>query len=291
MSVPDSKEAIRSALAAGGLHPHKRFGQHFLADPALLDRIVLVSGAGPSSVVLEVGPGLGGLTARLLAKGALVVAVEIDHGLARRLARELRSPDLVLVEGDAMAGKGRLSAEASVAVEAAVARRKARGFEVVSNLPYGLSSPFVASLMSAPGPPLRATLMLQTEFVAALAARASSEEYSALSVFAATFFDVKRELAVPRHAFFPQPDVDSAVVTLVPKPPKGIDPAAFSRFVQKLFQGRRKALSTSLRAVVPDAASWLAAAGFDPKARVDALPPARIVDLFAKVSEGVRGGR
>jgi 16S rRNA (adenine1518-N6/adenine1519-N6)-dimethyltransferase len=110
-------------------------------------------------------------------------------------------------------------------------------------------------------------------------------------VFAATFFDVKRELGVPRHAFFPQPDVDSAVVTLVPKPPKGIDPDAFTRFVQKLFQGRRKALSTSLRALVPDAAAWLAAAGFDPKARVDALPPARIVDLFAKVSEGVRGGR
>jgi 16S rRNA (adenine1518-N6/adenine1519-N6)-dimethyltransferase len=280
---PDSKEEIRAALATAGLHPHKRFGQNFLGDASILDRIVQASEVGPSSVVLEVGPGLGALTARLLATGAAVVAVEIDHGLARFLRETVPAPELVLIEGDAIGGKGRLSTEVAAALRSAVARRRARGFEVVSNLPYGISSPFVASLMADPGPPLRATLLLQSEFAAALVARPSTDEYSALSVFARTFFDVQRRMSVPRHAFVPQPDVDSAVVTLVPRADRPADAERFSRFVQRLFQGRRKALSTTLRGLVPDAAAWLAGAGFDPRVRVDALEPARIVELFEKV--------
>jgi 16S rRNA (adenine1518-N6/adenine1519-N6)-dimethyltransferase len=290
--VPDTKEAIRAALVASSLHPHKRFGQHFIADAARCERIVGISGAGPSSVVLEVGPGFGALTARLLATGATVVAVEIDRGLARRIRETLATSELVLIEGDVMGGKNRMAAEVVSALEAAISRRGATGFQVVSNLPYGISSPFVASLMAPPGPPLRATLMLQEEFVAGLAARASTDSYSALSVYASTFFEVKRELSVPRSAFHPQPDVDSAVVTLLPRSaPPGIVPEEFARFVQRLFQGRRKALSTTLRAFVPEAAGWLAERGFDPKERVDAMPPARIVELFGKVAEARPGPR
>jgi 16S rRNA (adenine1518-N6/adenine1519-N6)-dimethyltransferase len=286
--LPESKDEIRAALARAGLRPHKRFGQHFLGDAAVLDRIVAASGAGPSSVVLEVGPGLGALTGRLLATGAAVVAVEIDHGLARELRAAQPAGDLVLLEQDAMAKKGRLAEEVAAALLAAEARRGARGFEVVSNLPYGISSSFLLALMSEPGPPLRATVMLQAEVAAALTAKPSSEEYSALSVSCQVFFAAKREMQVGRHAFFPPPDVDSTVVTLVPRERPGVAAAPFLPFVQKLFQGRRKALSTTMKPWIPGAGSaraWLEARGFDPGVRIDALAPARIVELFAKVAE------
>jgi 16S rRNA (adenine1518-N6/adenine1519-N6)-dimethyltransferase len=290
--VPDSKDEIRAALARAGLHPLKRFGQHFLADAAVLDRIVTASGAGPSSVVLEVGPGLGGLTARLLSAGAAVVAVEIDHGLARELRTSLVSPDFILLEQDVMGKKGRLADEVGAALLSCAERRGTRGFEVVANLPYGISSPFLLALAAEPGPPLRATVMLQTEVADALAAKPSSEEYSALSVSCQVFFAVTKAFKVGRQAFFPSPDVDSTVVTLLPR--TGADvPEKFGEFVQKLFQGRRKALSTTLKPWLPaeigGAREWLAGAGVDPGTRVEALSPAGILDLYRRVLEAGGG--
>jgi 16S rRNA (adenine1518-N6/adenine1519-N6)-dimethyltransferase len=285
--LPDTKERIREALERHGLRPHKRFGQNFLGDPAVLDRIVAASGVGAGSVALEVGPGLGGLTERLLGAGALVVAVEIDHGLARALRAELASEALVLVEGDVLGARGRIAEDVSAALAAAIEKRGAAGFDVVSNLPYGISSPFLASLLVPPGPPLSATLTLQSEFADVLLGRPGTDAYSALSVAAQTFFDVTRAFGVARGAFHPAPDVDSAVVRLAPRMRAGPDPESFGRFVQKLFQGRRKALSTTVGPLLgkPSAAAreWLQANGFDPLARVDALPPERLAALFGAV--------
>jgi 16S rRNA (adenine1518-N6/adenine1519-N6)-dimethyltransferase len=287
-ACPDSKDAIRAALERLGLRPHKRFGQNLLGDAAVLDRIVAASGVGPRSVVLEVGPGLGALTERLLAAGAAVVAVEIDRGLVRALRESLAAKEpLVLLEADVMGAKGRLADAVGTALRDEIARAGAAGFEVVSNLPYGLSSPFLASLVAPPGPPLRATLMLQDEFADVLVARPSTEAYSALSVFVQTFFEVRRAFGVGRSAFHPAPDVDSAVVALVPREAPAPAPDAFGGFVRRLFQGRRKALGTTVGPVLgmrsAGARAWLAEAGFDPLARVEALPPPRIVALFEAV--------
>jgi 16S rRNA (adenine1518-N6/adenine1519-N6)-dimethyltransferase len=286
--VPGSKEAVRAALDALGLSPHKRFGQNFVADRAVLERIVDRSGAGPASVVLEVGPGLGTLTSVLLARVAVVVAVEIDHGLARNLREVFAGePRFVLVEGDVMAGKGRLADEAATAVLDAVSRAGAPGFDVVSNLPYGISSSFLAALASPPGPPLSATVMLQAEVADVLLARPSTESYSALTAFVRTYFEVRRELEVGRHVFFPQPDVDSTVVRLLPKAGTVPPPGPFGAFLQALFQSRRKAIGTTLRGLLPPgtppARAWLATAGFDAGARVESLAPERIAELFALV--------
>jgi len=264
-----------------------------VSDAAVLERIVAKSGVGPSSVVLEVGPGLGTLTATLLGAGALVVAAEIDRGLIKHLAQAFSGiEDFVLVEGDAMARRGRLADGVLRALADALARRKAPGFHVVSNLPYGISTSFLASLAFEPGPPIRATVMLQSEVAAVLLARASTDAYSALSVFAGTYFDVRREFEVGRHAFFPQPDVDSTVVSLAPKAGDHPPPASFGLFVQKLFQGRRKALATTLRGLLPAgpgiAKGVLDRAGVDPSDRVDALDPARIAALFRAVDAASR---
>jgi 16S rRNA (adenine1518-N6/adenine1519-N6)-dimethyltransferase len=284
--IPASRHEVRALLDDLGLHPHKRFGQNFLADPGVLDRIVDRSGAGAGSVVLEVGPGLGTLTSRLLLRGASVIAAEIDRGLARRL-REVFADDarFVLVEGDVLGARSRLSEAVAQAVRSALDGSDAGGFRVVSNLPYGISSAFLTSLAFDPGPPLLATVMLQAEVASLLRAAPRGEDYSALGVFVQTYFDVTRDFDVGRHAFFPEPDVDSTVVTLSPRGGSAPDPASFSVFVQALFQRRRKTLAASLGAMLATGAgaarARVAEAGFDPTARVEELSPARIADLFA----------
>jgi 16S rRNA (adenine1518-N6/adenine1519-N6)-dimethyltransferase len=291
--VPRSRQEVRALLAQLGLRPHKRFGQNFLADRGVLERIADRAGVDSSSVVLEAGPGLGTLTATLLDRGALVVAAEIDRGLAGHLRGVFHDcPELVLVEGDVMGGKGRISEGVASALREAVRLRAAPGFRVASNLPYGISTSFLTSLAFAPGPPLRATLMLQLEVARVLGAREGTDDYSALSVFAQTYFRVRPEFEVGRHAFFPEPDVDSAVVSLDPGEAPAPDPAEFSRFVQRLFQGRRKAIATSLRTELGEPAAQgrarLSRAGFDPGSRVDGLAPARIVELFLAIREAPR---
>jgi 16S rRNA (adenine1518-N6/adenine1519-N6)-dimethyltransferase len=184
-----------------------------------------------------------------------------------------------------MAGKGRWSPDVVAALQSVLARRPGPGFDVVSNLPYGISTSFLTSLAHEPGPPRRATVMLQLEVARALGASAGDDDYSALSVFVRTYFDVRREFEVGRHAFFPEPDVGSAVVGLVPRSAPGPEPGAFGRFVQALFQARRKAIGTSLRGIAGSGvAELLAAAGFDPRARVDGLEPERIAVLFGEFS-------
>lgn len=287
--VPRSRAEVKSLLAALGLRPSKRFGQNFLADGAILDRIIERSGAGAASVVLEVGPGLGTLTERLLAAGADVVAVEIDRGLVRNLRTVLgEAARLMIVEGDVLGSRRRLSDDVVLALRSRMASRGVTSFDVVSNLPYGISSPFVGSLLSDPGPPRRATLLLQSDFADVLRARPSTDAYSALSVWAQTFMTVRSEFDVPGHAFHPSPDVTSTLVRFEPLGRRDVDPIAFGEFVQTLFQGRRKAIATTLRATCGSAeraADVLRRAGVIANVRVESLEPQRIVALFSAANE------
>lgn len=286
--APATPSAVRAALDAAGLAPLRRFGQNFLVDPRTLDRAADAAGVGPGDVVLEVGPGLGALTERLLDRGARVVAVEIDHGLAARLrtcfAGEAR---LDLVEGDVLAGGRALDP----AVVAALARARAEGdgtWRVAANLPYGVTSPFLLALLDAAGPrPRRTTVMIQREVADVLAAPPGSPDYSVLALAARVYWRVARVLDVGPEAFFPRPEVDSCVVAIEPAA-EGPPPGPFLDFARGLFQSRRKTLRASLRRRVADPAraeAALAAAGLRPEDRVDGAPPERIVALFRALED------
>ncbi|HYC79383.1 MAG TPA: 16S rRNA (adenine(1518)-N(6)/adenine(1519)-N(6))-dimethyltransferase RsmA [Planctomycetota bacterium] len=289
--APDTPSSVKAALAASGLSPLHRFGQNFLVEPGLLDRIAALSGVGPGDVVLEVGPGLGGLTERLLDAGALIVAVEIDHGLARRLRETFAGePRLRLIEGDVLAGGRALDPRIGPALEAAKRETGAAGWSVAANLPYGVTSPFLLALLGPPGPPRRITVMVQREVGDVLLARPGSDDYGTLSVASATYWRATRALAVGREAFYPRPDVASAVMTLEPREGDAPPPGPFLDFVRGLFQSRRKALRSSLRRMLGDDArvdAVLAAAGTAPEARADGVPPETLAALFRASNSGV----
>jgi 16S rRNA (adenine1518-N6/adenine1519-N6)-dimethyltransferase len=220
-------EELRTRLRAIGVHASKGLGQHFLLDEGIADRHVELAHVDGNDVVLEIGPGLGILTERLLRTGATVVAVERDRRLARAL-HDLHGK-LQVLEGDAVKvplppfGK------------------------VVSNLPYQISSPITFRLFDHPFE--RAVLMYQREFAERLVAKPGTEDYSRLTV--KTYVRCRAEVAarVSRAAFWPMPKVDSAIVVLEPRPSPFpmTNEGVFDVVVDATFAHRRKTIENSLR--------------------------------------------
>lgn len=239
----------------------KRFGQHFLADPGLVRRIVRGARVQPGDRVIEIGPGLGILTEALMEAGAEVTAIELDRDLAAFL-RE-RHPGLRLVEADAT----RVDWEAVA---------PGTGWKVVANLPYNVGTTLTMNLLRQPHRFSSVTVMLQLEVIERLMAVPDTRAYNALSVEAQARAVPVFLTTVEPGAFHPPPKVRSAVVRLelLPEPDTGgVPPDAFDKAVRAAFHHRRKTLANSLSSVYgrDRAQAALEAAGIDPGLRAQAL--------------------
>jgi len=260
----------------------KALGQHFLSDAVLLRRIAEASGASAGDVVLEVGPGPGGLTAALLATGATVVAVERDARMAGTLLRRHADDSFALVEGDAL----------ELDWPALVAPWTARGatWRVVGNIPYYITSPLLDKALSPPLP-ASVTYLVQEEVARRLVAAPGSKDYGALTIGIAAVAQATIAMRVGRGAFRPPPKVDSAVVHLVPHAVPLVAPAdiaAFRRLVVSLFSYRRKRIHKALREArdldAERATAILDAAEIDPDLRPEAVTVGGFVRLLAAMA-------
>jgi 16S rRNA (adenine1518-N6/adenine1519-N6)-dimethyltransferase len=255
----------RALLAKYGLRAKKSWGQNFLGDEAILDSIAALAVTAPGERVVELGAGLGHLTARLLARGAEVVAVERDRDMARVLRGELEGRVTVL------------EADAARIDYAAIAAAPSPGLAVVGNLPYHLTSPILFGLLDQAGAVSRAVFLLQREVAERLAASPGSKAWGLLSVLLQERATVSVERIVPPGAFHPPPRVESAVVRIAFGPARAgaPDPARFRRLVKAGFGQRRKTLANALaaaRVAPPEAlANALAQAGIDARRRGETL--------------------
>lgn len=262
----------------------KGLGQHFLTDRALLDRIAAASGATTGEVILEVGPGPGGLTAALLDRGAIVVAIERDARMAAALGRRFAGRQFVLVEGDAL--------ELDWATLVAPWRTLGATWRVVGNIPYYITSPLLEKALTPPLP-ASVTFLVQAEVAKRLAARAGDGDYGALTVGIAAAARAELVMRIGRGAFSPPPKVDSAVVHLVPHTVPPVAPEripALRRLVVSLFSYRRKRMQRALREAkglsAEDAGKALAAAGIDPDVRPETVTLEQFVALLEAVYPG-----
>ncbi len=257
----------RALLEKHGLRAKKSWGQNFLGDEAVLDEIARLAAPRAGEAVIELGAGLGHLTARLLARGARVVAVERDRDMARVLRAELGA-EVLLLEADA----ARLDLRGISAEHGAAGR-----IAVVGNLPYHLSSPILFSILDQAEHVSRAVLLLQREVAERLAAAPGTHAWGILSVLLQREADVSIERVVPPGAFLPPPKVESAVLCAIFRPPEHAvaDPARFRRLVKAGFGQRRKTLANALaagRVAEPAALSAaLERAGIDPRRRGETL--------------------
>ena len=232
-----------SRQASGRPRPRRRFGQHFLVDPAVARQIVDLVQPQPGDLVLEIGPGRGALTGMLAKRLERLVVVEIDRDLAALLRPRFEGPAFRLLEDDVL----RLDLDRLLQEE-----NKEKLF-LVGNLPYNITAPLLFRLLDQIGSLRRAVLMLQREVAYRLVAHPGTREFSLLSVLVGMRADVEILLEVGPQAFRPRPRVDSAMVGLDFRrtwrhPVR--DERMFFRLVRAAFGQKRKMLRNSLLALV-----------------------------------------
>jgi len=247
-------------LGQFGLRPDKSLGQHFLVDPNQVDRIVQLSGVKPDDHVVEVGPGLGALTAGLVNAGAQVVAVEIDRGLVQALQHQFAATDAVtVVEHDALT------------VDWDTVTPPVHDWSMVANLPYNVATPLVLDVLDSV-PQVRSLLvMVQREVAERMVAEPGDSNYGIPSVKVAFWATGELVAKVPPTVFLPPPRVESALVRLQRHPEPKFDEPVDEVFalVRAAFGQRRKMLRKSLSSLVT--AEDFAAAGVDPQARPETI--------------------
>jgi len=244
----------------------KRFGQHFLTDPGVIDAIIASVAPQKEDIIVEIGPGQGAITRPLAARAGRLHLVELDRDLAARLRREYAGDCNVTVhEADAL--------EFDFAALGDSVR-------VVGNLPYNISTPLLFHLLDFRQHIVDMHFMLQKEVVDRMAATPGSKTYGRLSIMLGCHFQIDALFDVDRQAFDPPPDVTSAIVRLAPLPPGTYaidDEQQLSQLVAQAFSQRRKTIRNSLKTTVDEAA--LEAAGIDPGLRPEAIAIAHYVRL------------
>ena len=237
-SVHLGPEQVERYLRRHGLRANKRLSQNHLVDGSVLEAIIEASGAGPDRPVLEVGPGIGILTAALLRTGAQVTAVEVDTRLYMHLQERFSGLDrLRLVEGDIL----------DTPMDGLVTAP----WDLVANLPYHVTSPVLHQMLDDEPRPERFTLMVQREVAERIASPPGGLSY--LSVFVQYHADVRIVCIVPPSSFEPAPSVDSAVLTGVTRPrrlPREAEDDLW-RLVQAGFRERRKMIHNVLVRQLP----------------------------------------
>ncbi len=239
-----SPTAVSALLKRHDLHPRKRFGQNFLVDGNTLAKIVAAGKLEPGGAALEIGAGLGVLTAALadaVTETGRVVTIEVDTDLLPALAETVGEKSQVsVVTADAMA------LDWPLFLDTHFGEIKP---SVVANIPYNITSPLLITLLEQHGRFSRIVLLVQKEVAARLGAKAGTPDYGSLSVFVQYHAEVETIGIVSRRVFFPPPDVDSAIVRLTPHitPPVDVpSEAQLFAIVRAAFGQRRKALLNAL---------------------------------------------
>jgi 16S rRNA (adenine1518-N6/adenine1519-N6)-dimethyltransferase len=248
------------------VRPRKRFGQHFLHDPGVLRRLLEAIAPAPGDDVVEIGPGEGALTRPLLERAGKLTVIEIDRDLAAGLAATFSASSLALMQQDALK------------VDYAIFPK---GFRLVGNLPYNISTPLLFHLAKTARHARDLHFMLQLEVVERMVALPSTSAYGRLSVALQTRFAMKKLFKVAAGCFRPPPKVESAVVRMVPsEAAPDVDPAVLDRILRQAFSARRK----TLRNALPLEPADYEALGIDPGLRPENLAPADYLRMARRLA-------
>jgi len=232
--------SIKRELAEYGLTPRKRWGQHFLVDQNILNKVVRAAELEKGDVILEIGPGMGEMTLALARQVNKVIAVEIDRELVKILKEKTADfPNIIVIEGDIL----KISFEE-------LYRQGHQQLKVVANLPYQISAPLLFGFIESRDLFSTLTLMLQREVAERMIASPGGKDYGPLSIFTQSVSDLSIQFYIKPSAFFPPPKVESAVIHMVWKERplvRGEEEGWFKKVVKGCFGYRRKRLINALR--------------------------------------------
>lgn len=241
---------LQNRFKEAGIRPETRHGQNFLIDLNLIDILVEAADIGPSDVVLEVGTGMGSLTAKLAERAAHVVTVEIDHRMHSLAAEELENfGNITMLLQDALKSKNHLHSKVMDTVREQVGAAPGRRFKLAANLPYNVATPILSNVLTETPEPVSLTATIQKELADRMSASPGTKDYSALSIWMQAIADIKIVRILPPQVFWPKPKVTSAIVHIVPNAEKRgriADLEFFHQFVRSIFLHRRKFLRSGV---------------------------------------------
>lgn len=273
---------MRDTLRRLGLTPKKSLGQNFMANPAVLNRLADGADLAPNDAVLEIGAGLGALTAVLAERARRVVTLEIDGRFIPRLREQFAArPHVEIVQADILqADLNKLMGN------------DAADYKVVANLPYYITSPIIRTLLEGPAPPVLLVITVQYEVARRMAA--TPGEMSLLAVGVQFYGQAHLVSRLKPGVFYPRPGVESAIVRIDPHPGGPPLPPAerdrFFRVVRAGFSQPRKQIKNSLAAglhLEPQiVVHWLREAGIDPSRRAETLSVGEWLALHRTAPQG-----
>ena len=278
---------VKRLVQRYGLRLLRKLGQNFLIDERVIDFIVESAELTPDDRVVEIGCGMGNLTRKIAETGAHVLACEVDVRIATVAIEELEDmPNVRIIVRDALDGKGGLSAPLREGIDELLA--DGGRLKVVSNLPYCISTPVITTLVEGDLPVERQVLTVQKEVGERLIAKPGTKPYSYLGVTVQLHCETELLKDIAPSAFWPRPEVRSAIVRVRPRADVSIDAdtlRGFKMLAKAIFNSRRKTLLNSLGQVggiVADRDAFLAAfdkLGLEPKVRGERLSPEEMVEL------------
>lgn len=263
----------------------KSLGQNFLVDPNYIRKIIDALDIKESDTVIEIGPGRGAITERLVESGASVIAIELDRDLVPVL-RDTFAGNLnfSIIEADATT----IDFESLVKDQRPKAKDQKQTPKLVANLPYYISTPILQHLSAQRHLFERLVLMFQKEVVDRITAKPGDSDRGFLTVLIEVAFEVEKLFDVPPNAFHPVPKVTSSVARFRPKPSPVDDEKAFRDLISAGFAHKRKTILNNLRSTYPSSKERLERAGIDPQRRAETLTLAEWLNWFGDPSEFVR---
>ena len=278
-----TKHEIEQQLAARGIHPRKRFGQHFLIDGNLMRRLVDRAELEPHDLVLEVGGGTGGLTDLLSRRVARVVCVEIDRQLHSILAGRFKGAgNITIIQGDVLESKHRIRPDV-----AEVIRRYDGGasghIKLVANLPYQVATPLLMNLLIDFPEVRRFCFTVQAEVGARITAEPGGKDYGPLSIVSQMLGEIETVARIPPQAFWPRPAVQSTMLRIDIRERLQADPidlAEFAALLRAVFDHRRKTLRAALGYVVDEATRARVGQAFDATRRPESFSIDEWIKIF-----------
>lgn len=279
-------EIIKHIMKRHGIAFNKKFGQNFLTDSSVVDSIAELSGLTENDCVLEIGPGIGTLTYRLLQTAEKVVSVEIDSGLIPVLSDTLSEFDnFEVINSDVL----------KLDIKSLIAEKFGGDAPfVIANLPYYITSPIIMHLLESKIDFKKIVVMVQKEVADRLSSPPGTKDYGVITAAVNYYADVRTLFGVPRDCFIPSPNVDSAVIELIPRVHPTCRPQSedlFFRTIKASFAQRRKTLLNSIsksgyinlpKEKIENA---IIESGLSPTVRGETLS----IDDFAKLSDKFRG--
>lgn len=276
------KTTVKEIQEKYGFNFSRKLGQNFLIDKNIIDRIITGTEIGPQDTVLEIGPGMGVITAEAAAQAKKVIAVEVDKSLLPILAETLAGCDNVRIINEDIL---------KLDIDKIIAEETAGGGEakVIGNLPYYITTPIIMKLLEETTVK-SITIMMQKEVADRIKAAPGSKIYGAISVAVQYYCQVREILQVSREAFVPVPKVDSTVLRLdirEEKPVSLIDEAMFFKVVRAGFSQRRKTLLNALSGLEQlgkeEMREFLLSKDIDPGRRAETLS----LEEFARIANGL----